>query len=79
MVPADHQLVVRGVDADGGAALAGALARIDRVARRLPMQAEPAQAPKYLVHPLTGRAAWTALFTTHPPVEQRIARLLDLR
>ena len=62
-----------------GAALAGALAKIDRVARRLPMQVEPAQAPKYLVHPLTGRAAWTVLFTTHPPVEQRIARLLDLR
>ena len=58
-------------------ALAGALATIDRAARRVPMHVEPAQAPKYLVNPLTGRrVAWAALFMTHPPVELRIARLL---
>ncbi|MDP9429844.1 MAG: M48 family metalloprotease [Actinomycetota bacterium] len=62
-----------------GSALAGALAKIDRVMRRVPMRVEPAQASKYLVHPLTGRGAWTALFMTHPPVEKRITRLLDLR
>jgi len=68
-----------GADLSGdGYALASALAKIDRAARRLPMSVEPGQAPKYLVNPLTGRrAAWAALFTTHPPVEQRIARLLD--
>jgi heat shock protein HtpX len=37
-----------------GPALASALAKIDRVARRLPLRVEPAQASKYLVHPLTG-------------------------
>ena len=58
-------------------ALAGALAKIDRAARRVPMHVEPAQASKYLVHPLTGRQVpWASLFMTHPPVEQRIARLL---
>ena len=62
-----------------GTALASALAKIDRVARRVPMRVEPAQASKYLVHPLTGRGSWTTLFMTHPPVEKRIARLLDLR
>jgi heat shock protein HtpX len=62
-----------------GHALATALARIDRVARRVPMPVQPAQAAKYLVHPLTGHGAWTTLFLTHPPVEQRIARLVDLR
>ena len=62
-----------------GRALASALAKIDHVAGRLPMQVEPAQASKYLVHPLAGRGAWTALFMTHPPVEQRIARLIDRR
>ncbi len=62
-----------------GTALASALAKIDRVARRLPLQVEPAQAPKYLVNPLTGRGSWTTLFMTHPPVERRIARLLDVR
>ncbi len=39
------------------------------------MAVEPAQASKYLVHPLAGRGSWTALFMTHPPVEERIARL----
>jgi len=62
-----------------GAALASALATIDRVARRVPMPVEPAQASKYLVHPLTSRRSWTALFTTHPPVEERIARLVHRR
>ncbi len=62
-----------------GSALVGALAKIDRVMRRVPMRVEPAQASKYLVHPLAGRGAMAALFRTHPPVEQRIARLLDLR
>jgi heat shock protein HtpX len=58
-------------------ALAGALAKIDRAARQVPMRVEPAQAPKYLVNPLTGRhVAWAVLFMTHPPVEQRIAKLL---
>ena len=58
-------------------ALAGALVKIDRAARRLPMPVDPGQAPKYLVNPLTGRqVAWAALFSTHPPVEQRVARLL---
>ena len=62
-----------------GHALASALAKIDRVARRLPMPVEPAQAPKYLVNPLTGAGGWTALFRTHPPVEQRITRLIEAR
>ena len=62
-----------------GRALASALAAIDRVARRVPMAVQPAQASKYLVHPLAGRGGWSALFLTHPPVEQRIARLMDVR
>jgi Zn-dependent protease with chaperone function len=43
------------------------------------MPVHPAQASKYLVHALTGRGSWTTLFMTHPPVERRIARLIDLR
>ncbi len=61
-----------------GAALANALAKIETVARRTPMHVEPAQAGKYLVNPLTGRTTALAnLFSTHPPVAQRIARLRD--
>jgi heat shock protein HtpX len=62
-----------------GQALASALAKIDRVAPGVPMPVEPAQASKYLVHPLAGQGTWTTLFMTHPPVEERIARLIDLR
>ena len=60
-----------------GRALASALAKIDAAARRTPMPVEPAQAAKYLVNPLTGRAtALAALLSTHPPAQERIARLL---
>lgn len=58
-----------------GDALASALAKIDRVAQRLPMAVPPAQAPKYLVHPLPGAGGWADLFRTHPPTVERIARL----
>jgi heat shock protein HtpX len=64
---------------DDGTALASALAKIDWAAKRLRMQVEPAQASKYLVHPLAGKTSWSALFMTHPPVEKRIARLVDHR
>ncbi|MGY1722601.1 M48 family metalloprotease [Blastococcus sp. SYSU DS0533] len=60
-----------------GRSLATALARIDRAAARIPMAVPPAQAPKYVVNPLTGvrGRSLSALFTTHPPTEERIARL----
>jgi heat shock protein HtpX len=61
-----------------GRALASALAKIDAVARRVPKAVEPAQASKHLVHPLAGRGNWSTLFMTHPPIEQRIARLVEL-
>ncbi|MGY1749959.1 M48 family metalloprotease [Modestobacter sp. SYSU DS0511] len=60
-----------------GQALASALARIDRAARYLPMPVEPSQASKYLVNPLRGdRRSLSVLFMTHPPVGDRIARLV---
>jgi heat shock protein HtpX len=60
-----------------GAALASALSKIEAVARRTPMHVQPAQASKYLVNPLTGQStALATLFSTHPPTEARIARLL---
>jgi heat shock protein HtpX len=62
-----------------GRALASALVKIDAVAQRTPLQVEPAQAGKYLVHPLTGRTVGLAnLFMTHPPVYARIVRLTQL-
>jgi heat shock protein HtpX len=40
------------------------------------MNVHPAQAQAYIVNPLTGRhVSFANLFMTHPPVEERIARL----
>lgn len=59
-----------------GEPLARALAKLDQGARAIPMDIDPAQASKYIVNPLTGRRVQFAnLFSTHPPLEDRIARL----
>jgi heat shock protein HtpX len=59
-----------------GEPLARALAKLDAAARRIPMEVDPAQATKYIVNPLTGRKIQFAnLVSTHPPTEERIARL----
>lgn len=59
-----------------GRPLASALAKLDRAAHALPMDVDPAQAAKYIVNPLTGRNLnFAGLFSTHPPVRDRIARL----
>ena len=59
-----------------GEPLARALAKLDAAARRVPMEVDPAQAQKYIINPLTGRQVnFAKLFTTHPPTEERIARL----
>ena len=57
--------------------LARALAKLDATARRVPMEISPAQATAYIVNPLTGRqVSFARLFLTHPPIEDRIARLV---
>jgi len=60
--------------------LAGALQRIEGYAQRIPMQVSPAAAHLAIINPLAGgRAqAFAGLFRTHPPTEQRIARLESL-
>ena len=59
-----------------GEPLARALAKLEQGARAIPMAVDPAQASKYIVNPLTGRRVQFAnLFSTHPPLEDRIVRL----
>jgi heat shock protein HtpX len=59
-----------------GEPLARALEKIDAYAHRVPMDVNPAQATAYIINPLTGRkVSFATLFTTHPPTEERIARL----
>jgi heat shock protein HtpX len=56
--------------------LANALRRLDALAHRIPMQVAPAAAPLAQVNPLAGRSVgFTKLFLTHPPTEERVARL----
>jgi heat shock protein HtpX len=57
--------------------LAGALLKIDALARRVPMHVSPQQATACIVNPLTGRqVSFAKLFLTHPPTEDRVARLV---
>jgi len=58
-------------------ALAGALRKLQAGVRSLPMEANPATAHMFIVSPLTG-GGLLALFSTHPPIEERIARLESL-
>ena len=57
--------------------LANALKRLDALARRIPMEVAPAAAPLAQVNPLaaTGGGGFGRLFSTHPPTEERVARL----
>ena len=61
---------------EDGEPLARALAKLEQGARAIPMRVDPVQAQKYIVNPFTGRRVRFAnLFTTHPPMEDRIRRL----
>jgi len=59
-----------------GEPLARALENLERGRQALPMQVNPATETLYIVNPFNG-AGMTALFSTHPPIEERIARLRD--
>jgi heat shock protein HtpX len=56
--------------------LARALVRMDALAHRIPMDVLPAAAPLAQVNPLAAHGGGiTRLFSTHPPIEERVARL----
>jgi heat shock protein HtpX len=55
-------------------ALASALRKISSGVQQIPMEANPATAHMFIVSPLTGGGI-AKLFSTHPPIEERIARL----
>jgi heat shock protein HtpX len=57
-------------------ALARALEKMHAVARQVPARVEPATASLFIVNPLAGgRRSLLSLFSTHPDIEERIARL----
>ncbi len=58
-------------------ALAKALSKLEVAAQRVPMDANPSTAHMFIVNPLRGGGV-LSLFSTHPPIEQRIARLEEM-
>jgi heat shock protein HtpX len=54
--------------------LAGALEKLSQAAVAIPMDANPSTAHMFIVNPLSGRSLMN-LFSTHPPVGERVARL----
>jgi heat shock protein HtpX len=66
---------------EGGAQMAGnplslasALRKLETRAHQIPMNASPSTAHMFIVNPLSGGGI-AKLFSTHPPMEERIARL----
>ena len=60
-------------------ALASALGKLDAFSRRLPLQTAPATASLFIVNPFGGMGRSIAgMFSTHPPIADRIARLQEL-
>jgi len=57
------------------AGLARALEKLGVASQRIPLQANPATSHLFIVNPLSGRGLM-GLFSTHPPLEERIRRLL---
>ncbi|MDP6364713.1 MAG: zinc metalloprotease HtpX [Nitrospinota bacterium] len=59
--------------------LANALGHLEEAAHRRPLEcASEATAHMYIVNPMSGEGL-AGLFSTHPPMEERIRRLLDMR
>lgn len=58
--------------------LANALNKLQMASQQIHMQANPATAHMFIVNPLSGGALMN-MFSTHPPMEERIARLKAMR
>ena len=57
-------------------ALARALQKLDDYSKRIPMQASPSTAHLFIVAPLLGSGGFANMFSTHPPMKERIQRLI---
>ncbi len=70
---------------EGGARISGkpdglarALEKLSQASKAIPMRANPSTAHMFIVNPLTGKSLMN-LFSTHPPIEERVARLKRMR
>jgi heat shock protein HtpX len=55
--------------------LASALRKLEAANERMPMDSGPATAHLFIVNPLSAQGLMSKLFSTHPPLEERIRRL----
>ncbi|MFZ5647102.1 MAG: zinc metalloprotease HtpX [Bacillota bacterium] len=73
-----------GADATGAqiagssSGLANALLKLQSAAHHIPMQVNPAASHLFIVNPLSG-ASLARLFSTHPPIEERVEKLRKMR
>jgi heat shock protein HtpX len=58
--------------------LASALEKLTAFSKRIPLQASRQTAHLFIVSPFSGRSL-LSLFSTHPPIEERVARLRQMR
>jgi heat shock protein HtpX len=58
--------------------LASALLRLEQGATAMPMQVNQAAEPLYIVKPFSSKGI-AGLFSTHPPIEERVKRLRQMR
>ena len=58
--------------------LASALLRLEEGAKAMPMQVNQATEPLYIVKPFSSKGV-AGLFSTHPPIEERVRRLRQMR
>ena len=59
--------------------LASALLRLEEGAKATPMKVNEATECLYIVKPLSGGRGMSKLFSTHPPIEERVRRLRQMR
>jgi heat shock protein HtpX len=59
-------------------ALASALLRLEQGSKEIPMQVNQATECMYIVKPFSGKGI-AGLFSTHPPIEERVSRLRQMR
>jgi len=57
--------------------LASALEKLEYASKKIPMNASPSTAHMFIVNPLSGKSL-VNLFSTHPPIQERVKRLRSM-
>ncbi len=60
-----------------GEPLARALEKLEVGVARMPVDMAPAQAQAYIANPLSTKVAFAKLWSTHPPMDERVRRLRE--